>query len=379
MKIISAFIFLLNVLINISSAFAHEQSVARIKIIDSEIHQIENYSYQLIWQVSLKDLVRVEDLDIDQNGKIEWGEITTNELTLEKIVSSNISLKSIHNRCSMVFNDVSTSMLFNGYALNINMNISCLNELNHVQYSFLKGLDSLHVAEIDINITDVKIKQLLTRSNFEVNLLTNNESPTEQTGFVGFIYQGIVHILIGIDHLLFLLILIFSSLVVNTGNRDKLFNRKSFKNIAMYVTAFTLAHTITLISASLNWLLLPSWIVESIIAASIALGAFKLLFTKNVINTVTVFNFGLIHGLGFASVLSDLTGGISENILLLLGFNLGVEIGQILFLILIVSILFIGLRKMSFSSLKIIIAIPVFVVSIAWTLERLFELEIVPF
>ena len=122
-----------------------------------------------------------------------------------------------------------------------------------------------------------------------------------------------------------------------------------------------------------------SWIVESIIAASIALGAFKLLFSKGVINTATVFNFGLIHGLGFASVLSDLTGDISENIILLLGFNLGVEIGQILFLILTVSILFIVLRIISFNSLKIVIAISVLVVAIAWTLERLFELEIIPF
>ncbi len=365
--------------VNVSIILAHEQSVARIKITESKGAQNEIYNYHLFWQVSLKDLNRVQNLDVNHDDTIKWLEIKQNRKVLEEIAMSSIQIKNQYNDCSIRLNRIEPINLFNGYAMNLELSISCLSKMEGVGYRFLNGLDSLHVAEIDIELLEFKIKRLFTSKNYSIRLSPDSSLSQQQTGFYDFIVQGITHILIGIDHLLFLIILMFSALSASYEKNNKILSKKLFKNVTIYVTAFTLAHTITLITASLNWLVLPSWLVESIIAASVALGAFKLLANKDVVNTATVFNFGLIHGLGFASVLADLTGNISENLVLLLGFNLGVEIGQILFLTGIMAILFIALKGISFDRLKLIASLPILVIATLWTVERVFGFKFIPF
>jgi hypothetical protein len=184
-------------------------------------------------------------------------------------------------------------------------------------------------------------------------------------GLNAMIKQGIWHIWIGIDHILFLLALILPSVVRRIKNDSetsaskgvKLFGKTvgpwapvtSFKDAFIYVvkiiTFFTIAHTITLSLASLQIITLPSRFVESVIALSIGLAAYhniKPIFKGK--DWVIAFIFGLFHGFGFASVLGDL-GLSSENLTIsLLGFNVGVEIGQLIIIMLIFPVLFL-LRK----------------------------------
>jgi len=181
--------------------------------------------------------------------------------------------------------------------------------------------------------------------------------------------------LIGLDHLAFLIILLFSA-IHSAKNNVKLKSKKIelallYKRILVFVSAFTLAHTITLISASLSWIVLPSWFVESIIAASVAWGAFWLMFKFKPMKASTVFNFGLIHGLGFASVLADLTGDVSANIELLLGFNLGVEIGQIIFLLFSLAVIYWPLQMFGYKNLTRAVCFPILFIALIWVFERL--------
>jgi len=135
-------------------------------------------------------------------------------------------------------------------------------------------------------------------------------------GLGSFVLLGIEHILTGWDHLLFLL-----GLLLRGG---------SWLGLAKIVTAFTLAHSITLALAALNIVVLPDRLVEAVIALSIALVAAENLFGKPVVvrRWLVSFCFGLVHGFGFSSALRELGLSTHGLVLSLFGFNAGVEIGQ---------------------------------------------------
>jgi len=210
-------------------------------------------------------------------------------------------------------------------------------------------------------------------------------------GFVAMVKQGMWHIWIGIDHILFLLALILPSVVRRkrkvavTGNiitRGLLSwqpvseFKPAFFYILKVVTFFTIAHTITLSLASLNIVSLPSQLVESIIALSIGLAAYhniRPIFKGR--DWIIAFVFGLFHGFGFASVLADL-GLTSEYLTVsLLGFNVGVEIGQLLIIAMIFPVLYLLRKTKYYNKLLIFGSIALIVISLYWGLERIFDVS----
>jgi hypothetical protein len=137
-----------------------------------------------------------------------------------------------------------------------------------------------------------------------------------------FLLLGIEHIFTGYDHLAFL----FGLLLV--AGLDRL--RAGLRYVLGVVTAFTVAHSLTLISAGLGWLRLPSHVVEPAIALSIAYVAVENLVVERPRSRwLLTFGFGLVHGFGFASVLRDVGLPPRGLVLSLLSFNLGVELGQL--------------------------------------------------
>ena len=151
--------------------------------------------------------------------------------------------------------------------------------------------------------------------------LSGGDEMSGGQAFVQFIPVGVEHIVpLGLDHILFVLGLFFLSAKTSS--------------LLAQVTAFTAAHTVTLALATLGYINIPAeymWIVESIIAASIVYVAVENIFTDglNRWRPIIIFSFGLLHGLGFASVLQAY--GLPDNAVIpaLLGFNIGVELGQL--------------------------------------------------
>ena len=137
-------------------------------------------------------------------------------------------------------------------------------------------------------------------------------------GFVGFVRLGVEHILIGWDHLLFLLVLLLGG--------------GGWLALARTITAFTIAHSATLALAALDVVVLPGRLVEAVIALSIAYVAAENVFGKPVASRrwMVSFAFGLVHGFGFSSVLHEIGLPTQGLLLALFGFNLGVEAGQAL-------------------------------------------------
>ncbi len=206
-------------------------------------------------------------------------------------------------------------------------------------------------------------------------------------GFYAMIKQGVWHIWIGIDHILFLLALILPSVVRRSKkehNKYSVFDWEpvmTFKSAFLYiikvVTFFTIAHTITLTLASLELVVLPSRLVESIIAFSIGLAAFhniKPIFKLK--DWIIAFIFGLFHGFGFASVLGDL--GLTNEFLTLslLGFNVGVEIGQLVIIAAIFPILYL-IRKLKFyPKFLVYLSIVLIMISLYWFIERALDIDL---
>ncbi len=165
--------------------------------------------------------------------------------------------------------------------------------------------------------------------------------------FVSFVVSGIEHILAGPDHLLFVLCMtLLVGLCVGASNKQFFFR------LTAVVTGFTVAHSLTLFLATMGWLTLPIPAVEAAIALSILCVCAELISDKR--NTLTwrypglvAGVFGLLHGLGFASVLGDV--GLPENqrLIGLLGFNIGVELGQLAFVAVVCALLWFCLRYLA--------------------------------
>lgn len=158
---------------------------------------------------------------------------------------------------------------------------------------------------------------------------------------------GVEHIFTGYDHLAFLLgLLVIAGGVAGSaargseqGTRDGA--RRGLGYVIRVVTAFTLAHSVTLIASALGWVALPGRLVESVIAASIAYVALENILRKEPRHRfLLTFGFGLMHGFGFASVLREIGLPRAGLLLSLLSFNVGVELGQLVVVALAFPVLF---------------------------------------
>lgn len=183
-----------------------------------------------------------------------------------------------------------------------------------VAYRLFFGIDPGHRAIGTIDAGRGREEYLLDRNSSDIVV-----DPAVSSAWLVFartIWLGVEHILIGVDHVLFVVALLLG------GGR--------LRNVVAIVTAFTLAHSLTLALAWFGLVDLPSRLVESLIAASVAYVAFENLLGRGTrYRWLLAFAFGLVHGLGFYGALSELALDPAHTLRTLLAFNLGVELGQL--------------------------------------------------
>ena len=158
-----------------------------------------------------------------------------------------------------------------------------------------------------------------------------------------FLGEGIRHILGGYDHVLFLLCLLLPAVMRRTAEGWRPVGRLSqaILPVVGIVSAFTIAHSITLTLAALKLVSLPSSFIEPAIAVTIVLAALDNIWPIFPVRRIVVtFLFGLIHGFGFASVLAELNLPTADFAWALLQFNVGLELGQLMIVIVATAILF---------------------------------------
>ena len=225
----------------------------------------------------------------------------------------------------------------------------------------------------DVQLTVIRPKHDLVSNNefsenFEVNISESESSHTISPSIKvikDYIVQGFVHILPrGLDHILFVLALFLFA--------------KSFSTLLWQVSAFTLAHTITLALGIYGIVQLPSSIVEPLIALSILYVAIENVYrakstTVSHTRMPVIFAFGLLHGLGFASVLSDVGLPESQYALSLISFNIGVELGQLSVIVIAFSCLAPIMKKQWYQSTVVkALNIGIAITAAYWVIERVF-------
>ncbi len=223
-------------------------------------------------------------------------------------------------------------------------------------------------------------------TEFQTDLMTTDDTtsvvdlddPNTLAALWATIDLGMEHIFIGTDHILFVLVLLLPAVMLFSLANEKWVPVPTFGaalwRVVKIASMFTVAHSITLTLGGLGIVELNSKLVETIIAISIIAAAIhnlRPIFANR--EHLIAFAFGIFHGFGFAGLLSDLGVGRGQRLLSLFGFNIGVEIGQIVIIILLFPALYLLRRTVYYPRIIQIGSIALAAVAFIWAIERIFE------
>ena len=214
------------------------------------------------------------------------------------------------------------------------------------------GPGHIHLASFALN---GRLQEQILDSNKRTAFFTQSSGTWWQT-MGRFVWLGVQHIATGYDHLAFLL-----GLLIATA---------SLRSLVKVITSFTVAHSLTLGLATFDIVVLPSRFTESMIAASIVYVAVENLVRKKTIDRWKLtFLFGLVHGFGFSNVLREMQLPRANLALTLFSFNLGVEIGQIVFVVLLFPFLD-DLIQSGWTRLRPAVSVAIGLLAAYWFIQR---------
>jgi hydrogenase/urease accessory protein HupE len=216
------------------------------------------------------------------------------------------------------------------------------------------GPRHVHLASVILN---GRLQEQILDNRHRIAFFTQTSGTRWQT-LGRFVWLGIQHIATGYDHLSFLL-----GLLIATA---------SLRSLVKVITSFTVAHSITLALATFNLVVLPSRFTESMIALSILYVAVENLIRKKTIGRWKLtFLFGLVHGFGFSNVLREMELPRADLALSLFSFNLGVEIGQVVFVVLLFPLID-DLIRSGWTKLRPAVSAAIGVLAGVWFIQRAF-------
>jgi len=333
------------------------------------------------WDLSLRDLDRALGLDTDGDGAITWGELRDRTPVIDAYVQARLAIASDGRGCPLRLASPLVDRHTDGVYAVLRFSAACPAAPGRlaVEYGAFFDLDPQHRGLLRVERGGVLQTAIFAPDARRQELAVAGGGPWQT--LVTYLGEGVRHIAIGYDHILFLLSLLLPAVLFRKEGRwlavDRL--RPACADVLRIVTAFTAAHSVTLSLATLGFVELPSRWVESAIAASVVLAALNNLWPiADSRLWVAAFGFGLVHGLGFASVLRDL--GLSGGSLWpsLLGFNLGVEAGQLAIVAAFLPLAFVlrgslFYRRYAVGAGSIAIAL----VATVWLVERSLDVRIV--
>jgi hypothetical protein len=332
------------------------------------------------WDIALRDLDAALSLDADGNGEITWGEVRTRHADIAAYAAQRLTLRADDRACAVSVGE----QLIDGHTdgaytvLPLAFDCSGLPRTLTVDYRLFADLDPQHRGLLNLQSPTASVAAVFgpdaPQQRFEL------AAPDRLAQFVDYGREGVWHIWIGFDHILFLLSLLLPAVLVRRNRQWQAAETfgASFWDVARIVTAFTVAHSVTLTLATLGWVSLPSRLIESVIAASVVLAALNNLFPVAVRRRwLAAFGFGLIHGFGFATVLADLALPRDALALALLGFNVGVEVGQLAIVAVFLPLAF-AVRHSRFYQRGVLLGGSALIAGLAavWFVERAFGITL---
>jgi HupE/UreJ protein len=299
-------------------------------------------------ELAMRDAELAVGLDANRDGEITWGEVRSHQRDLELYVRSKLIVGDGATRCAEEFAPVEVNERVDGNYLWLPLTATCgaaqLTNLS-VDYQLMQGIDPSHRGLLTVTAWGTTQTGVLQGTQ---SIALNH--PSVWRAFTEYLQTGVWHIWSGIDHLLFLLSLLLPAVLRRRENHWEAvpLAKPAFINILKVVTAFTVAHSVTLSLAAFDIVRLPSRLTESVIAASIVVAALNNIFPKVTEGRWRIaFTFGLLHGFGFASVLADMGLPPGARAISLVSFNLGVEAGQLAVVLAIMPLAY-AIRATSF-------------------------------
>jgi hypothetical protein len=332
------------------------------------------------WDIALRDLDFALALDTDQDGVITWGEVRRRQAEIDAYALARLTIRADGSPCPAEARDHLIDRHSDGAYAVILFDARCVRPPEHfsVTYRLLFDLDPQHRG----------LLQLAHRRGIQTAIFAQDsptrefafQSPDRFEQFFAYLRHGVWHISVGADHILFLLSLLIPAVLHRAGTRwlaAKDF-KSSLVDVVQVVTAFTIAHSITLSLAALGVASLPSRLVESAIAASVLLAAANNIYPLiSERRWIFAFIFGLVHGFGFASVLSDL--GLPREALLitLIAFNVGVELGQLAIVAAFLPLAWLARRRWIYLAVTVYGgSIGIAALALAWLVERALDVRL---
>jgi hypothetical protein len=342
-----------------STALAHKPSDAHLRLavngarLDGRI------------DVAVRDLDGALTLDEDGDGDVTWGELTAAAPRIATYLTGRLALASDGGPCELALGAAALVDLSDGAYWAQPISARCPTapaEAVTVTYGLLFDVDAQHRG-----LVHVAGSTEIIRDGAPVRI------PVERgASFAAFIKEGIWHIWIGLDHVLFLLCLLLPAVFPRVGGHAR--PAESLRGVVIevleIVTAFTLAHSITLVISAVGLLQLPSRLVETAIAISVVAAALNNLVRVIDARWAVAFALGLLHGFGFSSVLIDLGLPSDQLIASLLGFNVGVEIGQLSIVVALLPALYWLRHTLAYRALLYAGSGVAAVIATMWTFQR---------
>lgn len=378
---LGSLLFALGLLLFSPPVWAHRLHEAALSL------EVRSGQLQGHLEVPLRDLANAIPLDRNEDQNITWAEVRAAAEPLEELVRKSLQIHCDQAALRLAFaapqvsdvaGEVSAYLAFTAEA-------SPAAGTLRITYQLLFDVDPEHRGLLRLSVEDRVSSHVFTPERTE--LFVQLREPVAPPSFIHFVREGVHHIAIGIDHLLFVVALLLPAVLERRRGAKE--NdpagaarfRPVLRQVVQVITAFTLAHSLTLALASFDLVRLPARLVEPVIAASVALAAVNNLvpcFRER--SWLVAFGFGLIHGFGFASVLADLrlpAGALAGG---LLGFNLGVELGQLTLVAALLPLAFLArhtwfYRRVALQFGSALIAL----LALGWVVERTTDTTWMPF
>jgi HupE / UreJ protein len=356
-------------------ALAHKPSDSYLKV------SARDDALEGQWDIALRDLDHAIGLDGNDDGSITWGELKARQDAIASYAISRLRIERGDRPCSLVPAAHLIDQHSDGTYAVLRFVAHCAAAAEGplaIGYSLFFDLDPQHRGLLRLDQQNGAFTAILSPSAPTVLFDAVGTSAWRQ--FLHFLEEGVWHIWIGFDHILFLLTLLLPSVLSRADGRWQPVSgmRQAFLQVLKVVTAFTVAHSITLSLAVLGVVAPPARLVESLIAFSVLIAA-----ANNLVPMVTrrlwcvAFGFGLIHGFGFANVLIDLGLPKAALALALFGFNLGVELGQVAIVVAFLPLAFAIRGTWSYRGWVMPVAsLTVAGIAALWLVERSLDLDV---
>ncbi len=365
-------------------ALAHKPSDAYLRL------TVKGNTVEQRLDIALRDLDRELQLDANDDGDLLWGELRPRIAEVQAYADAGLKSGLTDQSgapCTLgPFQPLQIDSHSDGHYAVLVRTWQCAappQDLS-LDYRLFAASDPTHRGVTLLSVGERRQTLVLAPGSGlqHLNLSAGGASASGSTNLLSIGLEGVHHIWVGYDHILFLLSLLLPAVLVRSlmswSPAPRL--KPVLVEVLSVVTAFTVAHSITLALAAFDILNPPSRLVESLIALSVLLAALNnLLPVLRSGRWKLTFAFGLIHGFGFASALKDL--GLSKAALAgpLLMFNLGVEVGQLTIVAVFVPLAW-GLRKQAWYPRWVLGAGSVLIALLAsaWLVERVFDLKFLP-